>query len=177
MNRKYGGPDIIVADKSVITPRVFYDLVETLRHGQDEIPAIQNGVFRGITNFMPGFWTLVGVTKNALRRMEATGWNGNFAKGLRRDHIKSAHLFQKVLLTRHHTYEEFLALVADYGRCVLCTGDENPPRSAGYGNTYTDADILWLSDPVCTSREMSIKTTKARIALFKSLIEKANVTG
>lgn len=174
MNRKYGGPDIIVADQLVITPRVFFDLVETLRQGQDQIPAIQNGVFRGITNSMPGFWTLAGVTINALRQMEATGWKGNFAKGLKRDHIKSAHSFQKLLLSRRHTYEEFLALVADYGRCVLCTGAENPPKAAGYGNTYTDADVVWLDNPICTSREMSIKTTKARVALFKGLLEKAS---
>ena len=125
---------------------------------------------------MTGFCTLVGVTVNALRQMEAPGLQVNFAKDPRRDHIKSAHSFQKVLLARHHTYEEFLELVADHGRCVLCTGAENPSKAAGYGNTYTHADIVWFGEPICTSQEMSIKTTKARVALFKGLVDKARIT-
>lgn len=115
------------------------------------------------------------VTTACAWELKATGL-GQAGRHEWRDHIKSVHSFQKMLFARHHTYEEFLALVADYGRCVLCTCDENPARSAGYGNTYTVADILWLKGPVCTAREMSIKTTKARVALFKELLETDRAT-
>ena len=49
----------------------------------------QNGVFRGITNFMPGYLTIVGVTRNARALMEQRGWTGNFAKDL----VEDGHMF------------------------------------------------------------------------------------
>ena len=147
-------------------PKVFHDLVTVWRDGIGEAPKVANGTFRGITNFMPGYWTIVGVTRNALAIMESRGWRGNFAKDLRRDHIKSGRDFQQLLHDQATSYAEFCEMVADYGRCIVCTKAENPPRTAGYGNTYTDADILWLPQPVDTATSMAIPTTREMAAHF-----------
>lgn len=53
-----------------VPPKVFHDLVNVWRAGADQIPALANGTFRGITNSMPGHWTVVGVTRKALAHTE-----------------------------------------------------------------------------------------------------------
>jgi hypothetical protein len=151
---------------TAIPPKVFHDLVNAWRNGADQIPKLVNGTFRGITNAMPGYWTVVGITRKALEEMASSGWRS--AAGLRRDHIKSGRDFQQRLLDHAVTYDEFCDLVADYGRCIVCTKAENPARTAGYGNAYHDADIRWLSRPVDTSTSMTVPTTRVMTDLFRS---------
>jgi hypothetical protein len=155
-------------------PRVFHDMVTAWRNGADQIPKLLNGTFRGITNFMPGYWTIVGVTKQAYAVMDSRGWRGNFAKDLRRDHIKSGRAFQQHLLDHPVTYAGFCELVADFGRCVVCTKEENPARSAGYGHTYQNSDILWLAQPIDTAMSMAVPTTKAMADALKTAEASAN---
>jgi len=147
---------------------MFHEMVETLRKNKEQFPVMENGIFRGIMGTTPGFWTLAGVTKNAMAHMEAAGWTGNYTKGLRRDHIKPVREFQYILMSREHSYDEFVALVKEYGQCVLCTKAENPSKGAGYGVTYTDADVIWIDAPFDTVEEISVRATKARAALFKN---------
>jgi len=151
-------------------PPVFYDLIEALRLGQKQIPDILGTTFRGVTNFMPGYWTVVGVTRDALAQMAATGWQGDFMKGLRRDHMKSVKDFQSLLMAEPCTYERFVDLVADYGRCIICTKAQNPPDRAGFGSTYSESDILFLSQPFDTAQENSVRSSKSRAQVFASLL-------
>lgn len=154
----------------VIPPPVYHQLIEALRAGQGQIKGKLNGTFRGITNCMPGYWTVVGVTRDALAHMAATGWQGDFIKGLRRDHMKSAREFQSLLMAEPFTYERFVDLVADYGRCIICTKAQNPPHRAGYNFTYFDSDIRFLPQPFDTAQVFSVKGSKTKAQLFASLL-------
>ena len=149
-------------------PKVFHDIIAAWRAGIGETPKLANGTFRGITSWMPGYWTIVGITRNALAVMEARGFSGDFAKDLRRDHIKSGKEFQQRMLGEPTSYAEFCDLVADYGRVIVCTKAENPPHVAGYGNRYTDADIVWLAEPIETSSSIAVPANKRTAALFKT---------
>lgn len=153
----------------LVPPPVFHELIEALRFGQRQIPDILGTTFRGVTNFMPGYWNVVGVTRDALAQMATTGWQGDFMKGLRRDHMKSVKNFQSLLMSAPCTYERFVDLVADYGRCIICTKAQNPPDRAGYGSTYSESDILFLSQPFDTAQENSVRSSKSRAKLFASL--------
>ncbi len=154
----------------MIPPPVYHNLIEALRVGQGQIPKILGTTFRGVTNFMPGYWNVIGVTRDALAQMAATGWQGDFMKGLRRDHMKSVKEFQALLMAKPYTYEQFVDLVADYGRCVICTKAQNPPNSAGYGSKYSERDILFLPEPWDTAQENSVRSSKARAKIFESLL-------
>jgi hypothetical protein len=153
----------------IVPPKIFHDLVVAWRAGAAQSPEYVTNLFSSITLYMPGYWNIVGVTKRAHALMEARGWAGDFTKGLRRDHAKSRQDFQKRLLDQSTTYPEFVELVADYGRCILCTIDENPPRTAGYGNTYQDDDVLWLPEPIETAKLTSVYSKKmaARLRLAR----------
>ncbi len=153
----------------VIPPPVFHKLIEALRVGQAQMNGKVNGTFRGITNCMPGYWTVVGITRAALAQMAATGWQGDFMKGLRRDHMKSAREFQSLLMDKPCTYESFVDLVADYGRCIICTKAQNPPHKAGFGFKFFEGDVLFLSQPFDTAQEVSVKASKTRAQTFASL--------
>jgi hypothetical protein len=153
-----------------IPPPVFHELIEALRLGQQQIPDILGTTFRGVTNFMPGYWNVVGVTYDALAQMAATGWRGDFMKGLRRDHMKSVKEFQSLLMAAPCTYDRFVDLVADYGRCVICTKAQNPPDRAGYGYAYAESDIAFLPQPFDTAQENSVRSSQNRAKLFASLM-------
>lgn len=156
----------------VIPPPVYHQLIEALRAGQGQIDGKLNGTFRGITNCMPGYWTVVGVTRDALAQMAATGWQGDFTKDLRRDHMKPAREFQSLLMAKPYTYERFVDLVADYGRCVVCTKIQNPPNKAGFGFKYFDKDTIFLpkEKQFDTAQEVSMKSSKIRAEVFASLL-------
>jgi hypothetical protein len=151
--------------------KVFHELTAVLRQGSADVKDRQNGIFRGITNSMPGYWTIVGVTRKALEIMSVRNWRGEFTKDLRRDHMKSGRQFQEILMTQQVTYEDFCQLVEDYGRCVVCTSKENPPRTAGYGHTYFDSDIVWLPKPLETSTSMTVPATRATASMFRAAWE------
>jgi hypothetical protein len=145
-------------------------MIEALRVGQGQMNGKLNGTFRGITNCMPGYWTIVGVTRAALAQMPASGWQGDVKKGLRSDHMKSAREFQSLLMSEPCTYGRFVDLVADYGRCVICTKAQNPPHKAGFGFTYFERDIHFLQQPFDTAQEVSVKAGKTRAQMFASLL-------
>lgn len=71
-----------------------------------------------------------------------------------------------MLIDRSVTYEEFCDLVADYGRVVICTKAENPARSAGYGHTYVDSDILWLEESFCAATSMTVPVSLPMAAIY-----------
>jgi len=156
----------------VCPPKVFHKLIIQLSENRTESKKYENQIFRGITNVMPGYWTIVGVTREALSIMESRGWVGNFTKGLRRDHIKSAKSFQEIMLSNSYSYEEFVALTQEYGKCVLCTKSQNPPNRAGFGNAFGEKDVVWIpQDKVFdTAQEISLKSNKERAFFFRSLL-------
>ena len=150
-------------------PRVYYEFVMSWRNHHASIAPVANGVFRGITSYVDGYSDIVGITKRAYAVMSERVWTGNYGKGLRRDHIKSAREFQEVLLTHPDlTYETFCALVADYGRCIVCTADENPSKKAGYGNAYKDEDVLWLAKTVSSHSSFAVPVGKKMVEVYKS---------
>jgi hypothetical protein len=151
-------------------PPVFYDLIEALRLGQKQIPKILGATFRGVTNFMPGYWNVVGVTRDALAQMAAVGWEGEFMEGLSRDHMKSVKDFQSELMKKPCTYKRFTDLVADYGRCIICTKAQNTRKGAGFGTTYFEKDIIFLPQPFDTAQENSLRSSKTRAQMFASLL-------
>lgn len=156
--------------KDLVPPPVFHELIETLRLGQKQIPNILGATFRGVTNFMPGYWNVVGVTREALAQMAAAGWEGEFMEGLSRDHMKSVKDFQYELMKKPCTYENFVDLVADYGRCIICTKAQNPPKGTGFGTRYFEKDIIFLPQPFDTAQENALRSSKTRAKLFASLL-------
>lgn len=150
-------------------PPVYHNLIEALRVGQGQIPRILGTTFRGVTNFMPGYWNVVGVTRDALAQMAATGWQGDFMKGLRRDHMKSVKDFRALLMAKPCTYDQFVELVADYGRCVICTKAQNPSHGAGFGFKFFESDVIFLPEPWDTAQENSVRSSKARAEMLSSL--------
>jgi hypothetical protein len=145
--------------ESMIEELCFYhELLSVVHRHRTMLKNSLNGVLRGTTNVMCGYWRVVGVTKMALEQMKERGWKGQYAKGLRRDHIKSARKFQSQLFDREEfpSWDEFGTLVADYGDCVITTKDENPPQTEGYGHSYVESDVMWLSAPFDTHSSIGV---------------------
>lgn len=153
-------------------PQVFHKLILELYKNQKEAPKFINQIFRGITNIMPGYWTIVGVTHQAYELMNLREWKGEFTRDLRRDHMISARDFQTKLMSNEYTYEEFVELTNEYGKCILCTKEQNPPRQAGFQFTYNENEIYLLpsNKTFDTATEMSVKATHDRAFLFKNLV-------
>ncbi len=152
-------------------PQVFHKLILELYKNQHEEPTLNNQIFRGITNIMPGYWTIVGVTVQAIELMASRNWQGNFTRGLRRDHIRPTVEFKMRLMSKEHSYEEFIELTADYGKCILCTIGQNPAHGAGFGLAYTENDIRWLGDDEFdTARELAIAASQTRARIFSGLM-------
>lgn len=150
------------------TLRVYYEMIQALRAGQNTISKTAlNQAFRGITNTMQGYWNIVGVTRQAKEVMDNSGWKKNFAKGLVRDHMKSAKEFQDILMSSDVSFEEFETLVADYGRVVVVTKAQNPYNEVAYGNTYHNEDILYLNNPLESALGFGVPVTKTAQVNFK----------
>lgn len=61
-------------------------------------------------------------------------------------------------------------MVADYGRCVICTRAQNPPHKAGFGFKFFERDTLFPQELFDTAQEVSVKASKTRAQMFASLL-------
>jgi hypothetical protein len=123
-----------------------------------------NREFRSVLSYAIGHWDNVAIEKKAFARMLEMGLTDlKFKAGkqiFNRDHMISPIKLYDWMAANRPTFEEFVAAWPHYGRLAIVLKTDNPNNGSGYGNTYTDADLLWLAERIPSHASGAAPDTK-----------------